>query len=138
MNKNMKKATLAFAVFMVFIIGIVYAATWHMHITWKIEDTSIGVYTDVECTDPWVSPLDLQTVPSGSQTPIVFYIKNQGSVLIDISVINEAWTGTDNSAEWTFVNNIGVAVNDHAQATLILTLTTDGSYDFDFSSTATP
>ena len=127
---NMKKATLVFAVFMVFTIGIAIATYyWHMTITWTLPE-KIGVYTDFDCQVPYDHTLVL-----GDIHEAIFYIRNEGSVSVDVTIINEAFDPVDSgTASWSPTSLSGLQVGSVESMTLTLTLTADGSYDFDFAS----
>ena len=131
MNRKIKTVSIAFALYLALYITVVVAASyWHMEITWTLENTAIGVYKDSALMIPWDHTLALTGVTS-PQT-FDFYIKNEGNVPVDVTVTNEVIVGA--AATWTPTSISNLAPGTNLKMTLTLTLTSDGSYNFDFAS----
>ena len=116
---------------MIATISTVYAVyTWNMHVEWEVKDTTIGIYMDPDCLIPWEHTLTLPPV-EGSETRD-FYIKNEGNLAIDVTIINEEIVGATQLWSPSSLTNLVVGGKEHM--ILTLTFTEDGYYDFDFSS----
>lgn len=112
---------------------VAYAVyTWHMRFQWGISiSENIGVYRDADCTTPWTSPYDLGNVVPGTYS-YDFYIKNEGTVNVTVTITNENPVGC--TASWSQYS-ITLSPGQVGLLTLNLIITSAGSYDFDFSST---
>jgi hypothetical protein len=131
MQTKKKLLFLSVTILLVLLIGTILASTfWHMRIQWTFEDTSIGSYKDLACANPWTFPLSLSGVSEAQSFD--FYIKNEGNVVLNVTVVNEVISG--GSANWSPKTLSNLAIGQVSKMTLTLTFTGDGSYDFDFKS----
>jgi len=138
-KENLKIATMLIGLFIIIATPIALAVfQWHMNITWTVyippADETIEVYIDPACTAPWDHTLPLTDV-STPQT-FDFYIKNEGNVIVDVTITGETITG--GTAVWTPTSISSLAVGSFELMTLELTFTADGSYNFDFESNESP
>lgn len=138
MNR-MKKATLLFAVFLVFVVGITLAVIhWEGTITWGVGDFTVwdSATLGTELTTPWRETLIIPEYPHGPLT-YDFYLENDGDVEITV-VVAEDPANTGCLSEWsdesgTQTTSWSIPKGDtRVLATLTLTINAAGSYDFDF------
>ena len=99
-----------------------------MHIEWTKQAAAAGFYEDVGCTIPWERPLILSGVSGDQSFP--YYVKNEGTVTIIVSVVNEVVT--NGVATWSPSSVLNLAMGNSALLNLTLSFIGDGSYDFDF------
>jgi hypothetical protein len=138
MNKKQKLATVLFVAWLV-TLSLVYAAyTQSQNIFWHYENIEVGVYTSEGCTTVMQTPLDLgAVVPTGTQN-IEFWIRNEGNVAVDVSLVNEVIVNATKSWAPTGLANLGVDAVACMTLTLTFTGEDGGSYDFDFQAVKHP
>ena len=137
MMNNMKKATLVFAVFMVFMASVVAFTTWHGGVQWQIAPPpteDFTVWKDAEGTVEW---LESDFHQLGELTPpvtheVTYYLQNTGDVEIIVEpqmTVQEGCTvsWSDGGLGYT-LPTVGTII----PATLTLEITGAGSYEFDF------
>ena len=130
MNKMMK-ATLVFAVFLVFVIGITLAVTtWHGSITWQIANEFTVWDSETEGTELFLWDEDLGKLETPYPTITrYFWFQNEADVQITVTV-TESGSGYTGGFDSTSYN---IPIGTRVQATLTLTITGAGSYTFDFN-----
>lgn len=129
-----KHSVLALAVLALTISNIVLAASiyyYEMRIEWTVENVTIGVYKDSEATVPYASPYNLGTVATGVHN-VSFWIKNEGNVAVNVTVVNEV--SVNCTVSWSPVGLNNLALGSVEEMVLTLNVTDNGSYDFDFES----
>lgn len=118
MNKNMKKATLLFAVFLVFVIGIALA-TPNIEWTWtgKVEEVVIEHYEDQACTITHPGIYDSPSATNGET--YTTYVKNKGTVdvILSITIVN-----TGNTWITTTHDYLGTTILIGESVTIVWTL----------------
>ena len=139
----MNKKTLAAIILAACLAGILVAwgvSTWTGLITWDIEEAEVKEFsvwdslTDgSEVFTTWQDPLG--TIPQ-AQLPYpyekTFYLQNDGNIEFTVIVTETLETGCN--GEWSNGGSYTLAVGStRVQATLTLTITGEGSYEFDFT-----
>jgi len=106
-----------------------------MSFSWNWEIESINVYTDDACTVEWSHTLDLGTYTSETVSTHDFYVKNEGTIAVDVTITGESLTGA--TVVWTPATLTDLAVGSHGLMSVEITVTGAGGYSFDFTATAT-
>ena len=131
-----KKMKLAFACLSLLILTATLAHAvkqFSMNISWRLDkSTNFGVYHEDKVT-PWVSPYDFVVSHYPNTTIISFWIKNEGTVAVDVK--NSTGTYVNCTATWNPTSITNLLVGNGAWLNLTLTITGDGYYNFDFNST---
>jgi hypothetical protein len=135
MNKVQKRLTAVFlcCIAVLTTLGAISAlSSWHMTITSTNLSKQFEVYHDSGLTQPWATPTSLELIIETypNTTTIDFWIKNIGNVPIDSQ--NTTTTCINCTASWTLPTNI--IPSTAGKATLVLTITGECLYAFDFTS----
>lgn len=136
MNKRLAKvATIVFLAFLV-MVSVVWAVyRWNMSITWTYADLTIGVYTDMGCTTPWNHNLHYDNVENGTSQIENFYIRNEGNIIVNVTISEVTKVGCIASWSPTLLNlNFGTPSGEVGLMELNLTIVGEGTYEFDFAS----
>lgn len=143
-KENVKILLMLAGIFALIATPIAIAITvWHGSITWTLEEKEFSVWGSIDGTDellePWADSAGINIDPT--TLPIIytkdFYLQNDGTVEFTVGVTSTP-TGLC-SAEWTgdgmgsYVLTTDAISGARVLATLTLTITGEGSYDFQFS-----
>jgi hypothetical protein len=141
-KENLKIAALLIGLFVIIFTPIAIAGyfAWQGSITWDIEEAEVKEFTvwdsltdGSEVFTNWQEPLG--TIPQ-AQLPYLyektFYLQNDGNVEFTVIVSETLETGC--VGEWSNSGSYTLAVGSaRVQATLTLTITEDGGYNFEFT-----